>query len=243
MATVQLSSLVERFAFLDPAGSKRAVVERGKRVQARSAIVVIAVDPLARYWVLYAWADRCNTATLVTQIHNVQRLYRPQQFGIEANAMQALFADSVSLISELKGVEVPITPVTQPTGITKEWRIRTAVQIPWIERRLFFHTSQVELVTELTTFPTGPTVDLLDALASAISMVPMRVPPSRDDDESRSYAAYLREQGVPPSQILRLVRAHRAGEPVPSSHEMGGEGGMVMLDSPFDRGYHEGGYL
>lgn len=213
--TFQLSDLKERYAFLDPAGSKRGSDPRLRKTTARSAIVVIGVDAATRIFVLHAWADRCSVSTLVQQVQAVHRNFNPRLFGIEANAMQFLFAESVQLMANMQGIQLPIVPIKQPTNIQKEWRIRAALQEPWAQGRLFFQQDQVELIDELRGFPLAATVDIVDALASAVAMIPQRLPPKGEkDDEVAEYAAYLRQAGASPSYIQRNVARMRRGEDV-----------------------------
>ena len=64
MRETALATLTERYAFCDPASGKTAL----KHAKARSAIVILAVDDLARLFVLHAWAARCPTDRLIDQI-------------------------------------------------------------------------------------------------------------------------------------------------------------------------------
>ena len=221
MATIELRSL-EVFSFCDPASGRQVL----RRVRARSAIIVVAADNLQRFFVLHAWAGRPTTTQLVTRLLDVGEKFRPRRFGIEANAMQSLFADLVSAQARELKKRIPFVPIVQATKVDKDWRIRTTLQ-PVIENgRLFTQPNQHELITEISTFPVSTTKDMIDALASAIMLAPRRPAPERQRDELDALTAYLRNSGAPPSVIEARVReiqqeqsavdsARRASNPYP----------------------------
>lgn len=203
MSKLVLDELTDRVAFLDPAGGKQRV----RRVSARSAIIVLSRDWLSRLFVLHAWAARCTTDAMVEKILDVCQQYRPRIFGIEANAMQSLFVDTVRREARMKGLRLPLTPVNQPTKIEKEFRIRTALQPIIAEGRLFIQADQHELRNELQSFPLGMTRDLVDALASAVSLYPQRPTTAAREEETESYLSYLRNSGAPASYIEQIARS------------------------------------
>src|SRR5688572_21284603 len=138
------------YAFLDPASGKSKTV---KRVSARSAIVVIDVDPLTRIYVKYAWAARVSTDKLMDQVYEVQERFSPKLFGVEANAQQSLFAGALAREARWRELDIHIVPVDQTTKIDKDFRIRAALQPPMREGRLFFpEEGCVELRLEVQSF-------------------------------------------------------------------------------------------
>lgn len=198
---IPLDSLV-KYAFLDPASGKQSI----KRTRARSAIVVIGVDPWMRVFVLHTWADRASTMTIVEQVFKANEIWKPKLFGCEANAQQSLFAGAIRDQAMHRHIRLPLTPVNQPTKIDKDFRIRSVLQPVLAEGRLFMHPSQHELRVELQSFPMAPTKDLVDALASAISLAPTRPNRRLRDQEVEELAAYLRAIGAPPHVIEARVR-------------------------------------
>ena len=140
------------FGFCDPASGKQVI----KRVRARSAIIVVGADPLNRVFVLYAWAGRPSTPQLLKRLIEVgEKFPRLKRFGIEANAMQELFADLVANQAREMKKRIPFIPVMQPTKIEKNFRIRTTLQplVGMENGRLFIQENQTELKTEIITFP------------------------------------------------------------------------------------------
>lgn len=191
------------YAFCDPAGERRNQVL--KQIRARSAIVVVGVDALRRVVVLDAWAEKCTPERLVKKIEEVQQRYHPKIFGIEANAMQSLFASLVRAKFREAGIKAAITPVNQSTRIDKDYRIVLAIQPVLAQGRLIVHKSQMELITELRGFPTYATKDIVDALASVIALTPARTQSAIARDSATGLKKYLSRSGAPESYIRKKV--------------------------------------
>lgn len=199
-------SLVATVGFVDPAGGKNRS-QILKKVGARSAIVVVGMDALARVFVLHAWAKRCSTTALLTEIFRVADEFAPRPFAIEANAMQSLFVDCAAYIAGTFGKRsLNITPYYQPTGIEKEFRNRTAIQPVLSQGRLLMTAEQRELRAELLVHPRAAVKDLVDALGSCCALLP-RIAGARGsrNAEADGLAAYLRELGTNPADIEQRV--------------------------------------
>lgn len=205
---MKLDQLVKIF-FCDPAGGKTTRTQQLKRTSARSAIIGIGCDDLARIFVLHAWAKRCSTDELVDHIFKTCDEHKPKIFGVEANAMQSLFGDMILREAKQKQVRLPIVEVPQNTHVEKKWRIRTTLQPVMAEGRLFVMSGHHELRAELASFPMSPVVDMVDALASAIALAPRRAMSVQRREEVDAYADYLRRSGMPSRQIQEQVEAYR----------------------------------
>jgi len=198
-------SLIFTSAFLDPAGGKVTK----EKARARSAISVASVDPANRIFIRYAWAERCSTERLFDKIYEVNRIFRPNVFGIEGNAQQGLFVDSVIKDARKERIRIPIANVIHPTNLNKDFRIRTFLQPPVSEGRLFLLVDQGELLKEIVNFPMGRLKDMLDSLASAVSLLPNYFSMSDVDQDDQDYLQYLRDSGAPPDMIeLEAKKAH-----------------------------------
>jgi len=204
MTRVKLADLADVTFFCDPASGRK--VEVVKRVRARSAIVGVAHDWLDRIFVLVAWADRCRTDTLIEKIFEFNKLWKPRVFGCEANGLQSLFGDAVLREARFNGVSLPLTPVMQPTRVDKAWRIRTGLQPVIGSGRLFLQPEHVDLRTEIKDSPMSPTVDLIDALETAIRLLPPRASRRERDTEQDAYVQYLRDSGAPAAIIASAAR-------------------------------------
>lgn len=196
------------YGFTDPAARKRGP---GQQLdQARQAIVIIAVSPNLHIIPLYAWADKVPTTAYTKRLIQVHERYKPKQFGIEANAMQILFADSVIAKSK-KELETRVTfiPIYQPTNIDKIYRIRTVIEPVINYGRLILSSELVELETELAGFPTAQRKDLVDCLASAIRLVPKRPEQVTRSEELMALAKYLRDTGAPAWYIEQRIKEEK----------------------------------
>jgi hypothetical protein len=192
---------MEKYAFCDPASASG----RLKKQRARQAIVVIGVDYLMRVFILYAWAGRLETSAFRDQIIDVYDKLRPKKFGIEANGMQVLFGDLVKTEARLRLGQVTFVPVQQPTKVEKDFRIRTTLEPVINSGRLFLLKKQTALYDELRGFPTAETKDMVDALASAINLIPRRFVGDQREDGIKELASFLRTSGLSPAAIEKRI--------------------------------------
>lgn len=191
---------VYNVAFLDPAGGK----ERKEKNKARSAIVVVSGDAANRFFVRYAWADRCATNRMIEKVWEVNKLFRLDLFGVEANAQQGLFADMLITEADRLGLSCPISKITHSTTLEKDFRIRSILQKPAKEGRLFLcedDPGMEELQREILNFPMSSTKDMIDALASAVDLIPSQETFRHVRHDEQQRLRYLRESGAPASYI------------------------------------------
>lgn len=200
MPRVDLSHL-HKVAYLDPASGKAQT----KRMSARAAITVVGQDSQDHIFVLYAWCGRIPTNALVEKLFEINRLFRPRVFGGEADALQSLFQDAIKMIADDRGEPLPLHPHTHSTKLDKDFRIRTILQPVIADGRLVLSETQAELLAELEGFPSYPTKDLVDSLASAISLLPERPLRLQRQKEAEALADYLRRTGAPASYIEQRV--------------------------------------
>jgi len=212
---MQLSKgdLGECYAFLDPSGGRNQTI---KRIAARSAIVVVQECLEDSLLVREAWAAKCSTDELTEKIFEFNRQYFPRLFGVESNAMQSLYVDSVIREARERSFRLNLIPWSQPTNIQKPFRIRTTLQ-PWFSHgKIIIRDTLVELKNELLAFPTGTLVDLADALASVVAIIPPKNSLNTFDSEVLSLAKYMRNCGYGPDAIMRRITEIQA------TRQMGG---------------------
>lgn len=197
---IRLEDIRDRYAFCDPSGKNNA--SGTKRAQARTAIVVVGFEhTLHRCFVLETWVGKLTAPKLQDKIIDMAVKWQPRQFGIEANAMQELFAAQVREAARLRDVHIPMIPVSQSTKVEKDFRIRTVLQPLWGDGRLFIGPKQFDLEAELTGFPLYKTKDIVDALASAIAMAPKKMQKQQRLSEAEQLRAYLKATGASEYQI------------------------------------------
>lgn len=203
-----LDELRPLYGFVDPAAGKHDAAVR--RVRARSAIVVAGSCPLGRIFVLHAWAARVPTDVLISTMYNLHEQYKFKVLGVEANAMQSLFVDSIIRDAKLCGREIPFSPVFQPTNREKDYRIRNRLQPILGAGKLIIPVDFKELRTEIENFPMHPTKDLVDALASVVSLIPVKAPRRAQDEEAIALSKYLRNTGAPEHVVQAALDRRRS---------------------------------
>lgn len=216
---IPLSELVY-YGFCDPGGSHKTVKNKG--ILARSAIVIIGVDPLLnRIFCVDTWADRTTTDKLIEKVLEKHQRWKPKIFGCEANAMQVHLANAINREARFKQIKAVLVPVNVPTKVDKEWRIESVLSPVITSGRLFVKPNDVELITEIRGFPTAQTKDLVDALASAIQLVPIKSKRRAASEEEESLARYLRNSGAPVDYIqqkMAELKANRRSDQLKELH-------------------------
>jgi len=208
MQTQKLPDL-DIYAFTDPAGGKSAAAAaKHKKIRALQAAIVIAVDHLQRIFVINSWSGRLPPSLYLDKLITICDNYNPKIFGIEANAMQSLFADLVHTEAQrrLGAHKNKFLEVNQPTKIDKFFRIRTSLEPIINEGRLFIPEHMTELLADLRGFPTIQHIDRVDCLASAVALVPQRPLPKQTRDEANALAGYLRNRGVSSHEIEKRIK-------------------------------------
>jgi hypothetical protein len=203
-------NLCTYYAFTDPASGKKSRSTALK--QSKQAIVVCAVSQLTHIFCVHAWLGKLPTTAYVDKLLKIHADYPLKSFGIEANAMQSLFADQVySQAKQTQLKRVVFTPFSQPTNIDKKFRIRTHLEPVINHGRLFIHPSLVELDAGLRGFPVADDyLDLIDCLASCIGLIPRRSAAITQNEEVQSLAKYLRDTGAPSWYIEARIQEVRA---------------------------------
>ena len=202
-------SVLPRVAFTDPAGGRqKASSAKHKKIRALQAAVVLAYDDLQRIFVLHCWAGRLVPHKYLDKLLTICEDYLPSKFGIEANAMQDLFAELVheEARRRLGAHKNKFMAINQPTKIEKFFRIRTIIEPVINEGRLFIPESMTELLADLRGFPTIQHIDRVDCLASAIALIPRKPLPEVRTEESEALASYLRNTGAPSHYIEKRVK-------------------------------------
>jgi phage terminase large subunit-like protein len=147
----------------------------------RSAFVVTGVDPKSRVFVLDVLAVRMDPADFLDAIFDTLIEWKVRRVGIESVAFQRLIFRTVDLKlknerleAEMKGdkkaranfLSTGVFEELRPLkGKDKEGRIRHLLSGPFRDGLVYMHASQIDLISEYTTFPVGKTDDILDALA------------------------------------------------------------------------------
>lgn len=199
------------YAFTDPASGKpRSGASAASLKQSKQAITVIAVSPHMHIFAAYAWTGKLPTTAYVDKLLKTHAQFSPRIFGIEANAMQSLFADVVRAEAKKQLQRVAFLPISQPTNIDKKFRIRTRIEPVINYGRLLLDPHMIELETGLRGFPAADEyLDLIDCFASCVGLVPRKPEAIAKNEEIEALAKYLRQTGAPPWIIERRIAEER----------------------------------
>lgn len=149
---------LSRYLRIDPAISE-------KPGAARSAIVVDGVHSDERVFLLDTWAKRCQPSEMIEKAFELHERWQPESWGIEAVAYQRVLKPIIEAEAARRGIWVHVTELRPDTKTKKENRIRGLIE-PHVNRGLvWIHKSQEDFQREFREFPTGLTVDVLDAFA------------------------------------------------------------------------------
>lgn len=197
---------MEIYAYADLASGKEG---SNKRKKDRQAIVVGGRDHLDRWFILYEWAGYLTATAFLNKILDTYDKFRPRRFGIESNGMQILFGSLVrDAAHERFGSEATFLPVSQPTNVDKDYRIRSGLEPIINQGKLFIQDKLSELALEIRGFPTAKTKDLVDALETMIRIAPKHVSASKAHSDKMAYAKYLRSTGMNPADIRRKLETY-----------------------------------
>ena len=203
MQQINIDDIQPRYLWLDPASGKNR--EAIKSVRARSAIVVVGTDVLSRIFVLDAWSGRVGTNEIRKQFVDMCESWGPTVAAFEDMGQQNLLFDPILDEALHRGITIPLAAIKPTTRVDKRFRIRATIQPMYGSGRLIINDSLTELINEVTSFPMSSTMDLVDALASAIGMVPPVMAEQSQQNEKKELARYLREAGVSPHEIERRM--------------------------------------
>jgi predicted phage terminase large subunit-like protein len=133
---------------------------------ARSAIIVDGVYKDERIFLLEAWAKRCEPFKMIDQIFEFASKWSCTDIAFESVAYQRILKPVLEAECDRRGVWLNIIEVKPDTKERKVNRIRGRVQ-PYLERHQIFVNQEqhAEFIEEMADFPTGSTMDLIDAFA------------------------------------------------------------------------------
>lgn len=151
-------SMMNRFIQVDPAISE----DPGA---ARTAVLVVGVLFDGRKFVLESWMKRCQPLEMVEKIFDLTVKYDPISVGIEAVAYQKALQPFIEAEALRRGVWLNIVLYKTDTHTRKINRIRGALQPEFERGQIWFNPDMDDLCQEYIDFPTGATIDGLDALA------------------------------------------------------------------------------
>jgi hypothetical protein len=153
-----------KFQAVDP-GLKADPNTTRRDQEARSAIVTVGITPTPDnepfdIVILGARAKAVSPGAFTRLVYDEYALWTPGVVGIEVFAAQKIYFEWL----RRDFPEMPLTTFKTDTHVSKLSRIRSVS--PYFEqRRVYVHRSMTDFREEYVSFPSGHTVDLLDAFA------------------------------------------------------------------------------
>lgn len=163
--TLSIGEFVDSVGFADLASGKLTA-------GAQHAIVVVRQLADGRAFVFDEWANRTSTEVLTENIFRLNSHWRPRCFGIDATGQQHLYFDMLSREAALRRERISLVAreFTVAEG-SKEFRLTTIISRWMHNGLLFINQTCKQLLHQLSIYPTGTLVDLVDALAGALSLL------------------------------------------------------------------------
>ena len=138
---------------------------------ARTAIVVMAMTPYQKMFLLEYWVGRQGDPyKIITTILEMARFWQPRCIGIEMVAYQKSLEPYTQRQMRETGVHYPIINLKPDRNEKKEQRI-LSMQPFFRSGQIFIQSGMAEFIEEYETFPLGRTRDILDAMAYAVRLL------------------------------------------------------------------------
>ena len=175
-------SWCSKVLLVDPASADQAARER--KDHARTGLVVEAIDPWGRRFILDAWAGKGSPADAINRIFAVAQRWQLSKVGIEEVTFSIVYSYWLRQEIARRNYQLSVIPL-KPRGRNKQDRIEQL--IPGFRNGFYYLNQGSEgmraLRREYLDYPYGANRDLLDALAydSDIAFKP-EVPVFLDED-------------------------------------------------------------
>jgi len=129
-----------------------------------TGIVIMAIDTENKRYLIVAERRMLKPDEMIDLIFKYHSRYHPRKIVIEEVAMQVLIQYWLRAEMKRRGTFLPLRGEKVPTRVSKEDKIRNALQPIYASGVMHHLPSMLDLETELFTFPKAKHDDILDAL-------------------------------------------------------------------------------
>jgi predicted phage terminase large subunit-like protein len=148
----------------DPAISERETA-------ARTAIVVMAMTPYQKMFLLEYWVGRQGDPfKIITTMLEMARFWQPRCIGIEMVAYQKSLEPYTMKAMQERSEWWPIVNLKPDRNEKKEQRI-LSMQPFFRSGQIYIQRGMADFIEEYETFPLGRTRDILDAMSYAVRLL------------------------------------------------------------------------
>ncbi len=186
---------MDKCLILDPAPSEQTDVNR-EGDSARNALVLVAMDPWGRSYLLDVWAGRDDVLDILRRIFRTLKLWGCHKFACEHVNFSKLYKPFFDFVkrAEFRDVHVSYTPL-KPGRTDKNTRILSMT--PSYRSGLWYWTDSAiaSAIREFVEYPHSATMDILDALSYADQV--LKRPESPMEYEQRLVDRQVQDYGQP----------------------------------------------
>lgn len=150
-----------------------ATAKEGKR-GSQSAIVILAIAPTGKKYLIEAWRKKVNQVELVSKIIAFHDIYKFDLFCIENYAEQSEFEGWLRKETKTQGKELTTQCVTPTSG---KWTRIPQLAYYFKSGELRIRRGLREFMVEYENYPHLETCDILDALSACIPLFRQYQPP------------------------------------------------------------------
>lgn len=148
---------LNKYLLIDPA-------REGKHSNMRHAIICCGIDKEENIWILRAWADNCSTDKMLRKAFELYEQFKCVRTGIEGYGGDEHLKNYMNYMARAENKRMNIVVFSKSTRNSKEERIRSSQ--PLFELgKVSVPEGDIDFTLEYVQFPSGQTVDLLDAFS------------------------------------------------------------------------------
>lgn len=152
------------YGIIDPGGFSQKIMSK----QASRTAVLVGGQPAGTHkkFITWAWAGRFKEPTMfLDQIFLAHKSVNPRKWKQEIWGQQRYILEDIRKEAKLRGINLSISELeSDARKDAKDARIQ-ALAGPMANGEIYIHESFKDLIAEISDYPGGFTVDLLDALA------------------------------------------------------------------------------
>jgi len=135
-----------------------------------SAIVSVGVDLENTVWVIGTQNGRFSTQEVIERLFSTNKDVRPAGMSVEVIGQAQMLLSQIHEQENQRNEYLPIEEIKTRAGEAKEARLRSILQTRFERGKIMVRNDMIDLLAQLSTYPSSKHDDLLDALSDAIAI-------------------------------------------------------------------------